>query len=195
MDNMEDFDLQRIRLGDLKAFRSFFNHYSLVLKTFAMKYLQDKDAVKDIVQESMIKFWERRRHFDNLYAAKSFLFITTRNSLLDELRHRKVVTEAQQQLLSGRSEDLEKDFISLYEEDDARAVYLRLEAEIKQLPPRTQEVIRLQLSGYQLSEIAEYLGVGRETVKTLKKYGMSKLKNKMQSFEDDWRMRQEKIGS
>lgn len=192
---MEEFDLQRIRLGDTKAFRPFFDHYSLALKRFAMKYLQDRDAVKDIVQETMIKFWDRRKRFDNLYAAKSFLFITTRNSLLDELRHRKVVTEAQQQIrLSGGSE-MEKDFIKLYEEDTAQNVYKRLEAEISQLPPRTQEVIRLQIAGYRSAEIAEFLGVGRETVKTLKKYGMSKLKNKMSFLVTDWQLRQDKLGS
>ncbi len=182
---MEEFDLRRIRLGDTEAFRPFFDHYTLVLRRFALKYLHDIDTVKDIVQDSMVKFWDRRTRFPNLYAATSFLFITTRNSLLDELRHRKVITDYQQFMVQWGGE-INQDFIQLYEEETVRTVYLRLEEEIARLPNRTQEVIRLQLAGYRTREIAELLGIGKESVKTLKRYGLEKLRGTMDGYEYIW---------
>ena len=191
---MEEFDLRRIRLGDTGAFRPFFDHYTLVLRRFAMKYLQDADAVKDIVQDTMVKFWDRHARFPNLYTATSFLFITTRNSLLDELRHRKVITDYQQFIKQWGGE-IDKDFIQLYEEDTVRSVYLRLEEEIARLPRRTQEVIRLQLAGYRTREIAEELGIGKESVKTLKRYGLEKLKDTMGGYEYIWNVHRSDFSS
>ena len=133
----------------------------------------------------MVKFWDRRTRFPNLYAATSFLFITTRNSLLDELRHRKVITDYQQFMVQWGGE-INQDFIQLYEEETVRTVYLRLEEEIARLPNRTQEVIRLQLAGYRTREIAELLGIGKESVKTLKRYGLEKLRGTMDGYEYIW---------
>lgn len=180
---MPKFDIDKIRTGDLDAFHPFFNHYFVVLQHFAMKFLEDADAACDVAQDALVKFWERRRRFDNLYAAVSFLFKTTRNSSLNELKHRAVVADAEQRILR---EIENEDMIRIYDIQTAQAIYHHLEEEISRLPQRTQEVIRLQLAGLHSAEIAEELGIGKESVKTLKKYGLYKLKDTMGDLAWAW---------
>lgn len=187
---MAEFNLDRIKKGDLTAFRPFFEHYTIMLRRFALKYVQDEDCAKDIVQDVLIRFWERRSRFSNMYSATSFLFISTKNALLDELRHRKVVTESQRKILlqlGTDKDELQQDYIRLYEADTVRSVYQRLENEISQLPERTREVVRLQLAGYKNSEIANLLDIGKESVKTLKRYGLEKLRTSMGDLGEIWR--------
>lgn len=170
-------DITAIRKGSIESFRPFFEKYTLILRRYALKYIQNEDVVKDIVQETMVRFWERRRKFDDMSAAISFLFVTTKNALFDEIRHKKVVSAFVTNSLNGTSE-IQNDF-QLYDEEAKLHLYRRLEAEVANLPRRTQEIIRLKLAGFQMMEIAEILDVDRETVKTLQRSGMEKLSKVM----------------
>lgn len=178
----EDIDIERIRSGDAKAFRTLFERYYFVLKRFALKYLHNEDTAKDIAQESLLKYWDRRRRFKDLWSVSSFLFVTVRNAVYDELRHRKVVVGSKDKILS----ELEHDYISLYEEDTVKAMYRRLEKEIDLLPRRTGQIMRLHLEGLKESEIAEVLDIGKETVRTLKKKGSRMLKEQMEECRVIW---------
>lgn len=180
---MTSFDIDKIRSGDLHAFRPFFDHYFVVLQHFAMKYLDDDETACDIAQETLVKFWERRRRFDNIYSASSFLFKTTRNAAINELKHRNIAADAEQKILK---EIGDRDHIRLGDEKTVQAIYNHLEEEISRLPERTQEVIRLQIAGLHTTEIAEKLQVGKESVKTLKKYGLNKLKDSMGDLAWAW---------
>lgn len=171
-----EFDIATIRKGNIESFRPFFEKYTLILRRFALKYLQDEDFVKDVVQETMVRFWERRRKFNDMSAAISFLFVTTKNALFDEMRHKKVVSAYVTNYLNGAEQQGEFPF---HDEEAILQIYRRLEAEVANLPRRTQEIIRLKLAGFQMMEIAEILDVGRETVKTLQRSGMEKLQKAM----------------
>ena len=98
-----EFDIDTIRKGDLESFRPFFEKYNLILRSFALKYLADEDYVKDVVQDTMVRFWERRHKFYDTSAAISFLFVTTKNSIFDELRHQKVVSNYVFNYLGGQT--------------------------------------------------------------------------------------------
>lgn len=179
---MEEIDIQRIHLGDTKAFKPLFEKYYYILKNFALKYLHNEDIAKDIAQETLLKYWQRRKKFNNIYTITSFLFTTTKNAVFSELRHRKVVVGSKSKIL----ETLNNDYISLYEKDTVQEMYQRLEKEINSLPPRTAQIIRLQLAGFKEQEIAEQLEIGKETVRTLKKLGNKKLKESMSLYKNLW---------
>lgn len=185
-----EFDIDTIRKGDLESFRPFFEKYTLILRRFALKYLADEDYVKDVVQDTMVRFWERRHKFYDTSAAISFLFVTTKNSIFDELRHQKVVSNYLFNYLGGA--DLQSDF-QFFDEDAIAELYLRLEYEVAHLPRRTQEIIRLKLAGFQMMEIAEILNIGRETVKTLQRSGMEKLQKAMKPLHELYISHQEEL--
>ena len=175
-----EFDIATIRKGNIESFRPFFEKYTLILRRFALKYLQDEDFVKDVVQETMTRFWERRRRFDDMSAAISFLFVATKNALFDEMRHQKVVSKYMSTYIYGTETQSE---LSVYDEQAILELYRRLESEVANLPGRTQEIIRLKLAGFQMIEIAEILDLGRETVKTLQRLGLEKLQKAMRPLQ------------
>ncbi len=72
-------------------------------------------------------------------------------------------------------------------------MYQALEWEVARLPRRTQEIIRLKLAGFQMTEIAEILEVGRETVKTLQRAGMAKLSKTMEPWAEFYFLHQEEL--
>ena len=80
-----------------------------------------------------------------------------------------------------------------HDEEAVLELYRRLEYEVANLPRRTQEIIRLKLAGFQMMEIAEILGIGRETVKTLQRSGMEKLQKAMKSLSELYFAHQKEI--
>lgn len=74
-----------LKKGDDKEFDKIFIHFYAPLCFFANGILKDKDATEDVVQEVMLKFWDKRISFDSLELAKSFLYISVRNSCFNLL--------------------------------------------------------------------------------------------------------------
>lgn len=74
-----------LKKGDDKGFDKIFIHFYAPLCFFANGILKDKDATEDVVQEVMLKFWDKRISFDSLELAKSFLYISVRNSCFNLL--------------------------------------------------------------------------------------------------------------
>jgi len=179
---MQDFDITEIHQGDKESFKPFFERYTMILRHFAMRYLPDDDFVKDVVQETMVRFWERRRNFNSISAVISFLFTATRNAVFDEMRHRKVVSSYA--LAFDYNDGKDFNLPEFHDPQMVLNVYNRLEEEVSRLPHRTQEIIRLKLAGFQLKEIAEVLNIGRETVKTLQRLGMDKLGRSMKPLQE-----------
>ena len=59
-----------IKLGNLKAFKEFFDDYYIMLCVFAAKYLKDDEQCKDVAQEALADYWERRERFGDIYLEK-----------------------------------------------------------------------------------------------------------------------------
>ena len=55
-----------------------FEYYSMSCYTalclFAERFLGEREAAADVVQEAFLKYWDRHMDFDNYYKIKSFLF-------------------------------------------------------------------------------------------------------------------------
>ena len=178
---MDDFDLESIKKGGTEAFKPLFDKYFLILKRFVLKYIPENDLACDIAQETLTKLWFRRKKMKNMAAARSFMFVTARNAVIDEIRHRKALGKSREHLIAEAQEDT-----FFYEEEAVRAMYDDLREQISRLPERTGAIIRLSSGGYRNDEIADRLGIGRETVKTLKRKGIRKLNKSMSSQKEIW---------
>ena len=84
-----------IKRGSLPAFKEFFDDYYIMLCVFAARYLKDDEQCKDVAQEALAGYWERREDFDDIYKVKGYLYTVTRNSCLNILRHAKVSQDYQ----------------------------------------------------------------------------------------------------
>ncbi len=138
----------------------------LPLEAMLMHYLRrnwrDPDEIEDLRQEIYIRVCEAARK--SIPApAKSFVFVTARNLIVDRLRKASVIPiEVMADLDAlGTALDQPGPERSAIVRDELR----RLRAAIDQLPPRTREAIVLgRIEGLRGREIARRMGIAETTV-------------------------------
>lgn len=154
--------------------RLFKKHYRAILN-FCNKKLLDKDAGKDVAQNTFIKLWANIEKLESDINAKRFIFICARNECFNVLevrnRQRKVDPEA---LTETLFENMTLDF-DIIEADVMGYLYECL----KDLPERNQATIRLYLKGYNSHQVAKQLGCTEKTALNQKLKAITILRNKL----------------
>ena len=72
-----------IRGGDKDSFKEFFEDYYPILCVFSSKYVKNEEQCKDIAQETLLSYWEKRADFEDIYKVKGFLYMVARNRCLN----------------------------------------------------------------------------------------------------------------
>lgn len=158
MNDLQEDTIRLFGLGDEQAFRAIYDKYALALRYFACKYLEDDQAVDDVVQDAFVSLWNKRGHFAHEHPMKAYLYNVIRNACLNIIRRRKVESK----YLNAHREDDTSTFL-----DDV------LEAEIFQvvsqafgtLSPAAKRVYELSMEGKNQYEIADILDISVNTVK------------------------------
>lgn len=159
-----------------KTFEELFKSLFPVLCRVADYYLNDENLSKDIVQEAFLKLWNRQEQLDDIVLIKSYLYKIVRNLSLDYLQ-------------KHGSENVELDVLqphnTVYEPGEEllmeETLYLLYKA-IYKLPPQSSKIILLSLEGLGNNDIAEYLGISVNTVKTLKYNSLKTLKTELKDL-------------
>jgi len=169
-------NLNSLREGDTKAFKCLFNYLYPELFLFANSIILDRQAAEDIVTDTFVTFWLKRLDFNSFATIKSFLIITTKNSCFNHLERVKVRERAKYEL----------EIRSAMEERARLAEITRWELVnevfriIKELPPKCQKIIIMVYSeGLCSQEIAQIMGISKNTVRNQKKRGIQILKERI----------------
>lgn len=183
---MADFTNEQILLKEIQkaneqAFGFLFKSYYPRLKGYASRFVRDEEVVRDIIQESFLKFWEKRDIIEAV-SISSLLFAMVRNACVNYLKHLQVVEQHNVDYLAtieGHEVLYHLDF-NLSPEHEL--LYKELQEQIKivmdSLPPRCREVFLLsRLNKMKNREIADKLNVSTTAVekhiaKALTKFSM-----------------------
>jgi len=168
----QDFNL--FRKGDRQAFKSIFDTFYKALLIFAKKYVQDNDLAEDLVQEVLVKLWEKRKTIEDASTIKAFLYMSVKNKALNHFRHQKVIDIHQKEMLQDKSNEL---FFKnhLIEEE----TYRLLVQAIEDLPEQTRKVCTLSMNGAKNAQIAEELDLSTSTVKYHKNQAINILRDRL----------------
>lgn len=167
----EEIFIANLHYGEPAAFRDIFEEYHTRLCFFAAKLVPHGIASEDVVQDVFIKFWERRGEFETVESIKAFLYISVKNHCLNLFKHDKVVKKFSN--LPHQEADEEIILSRMIESEVFEKVYRALET----LPRGCRNVMHLSyFEGMKNQEIAQYLDVSINTVKTQKKRGLSLLR-------------------
>ncbi len=184
MAKSKSIDIRKLRRGDKETFKRLFETFFVPLREFAVTYVGQIDIASDIVQEAFVKFWTYDGDFEDIYKVKSFLYSIVRNASINELAHRQVVNNYAFRIVEESQNELhtfDTELVELRSE-----VFRALRAEIAALPKRTRQVMELVLKGEHNDEIASQLGVGYETVHTLKRIAVKRLRSRMEQHKDNY---------
>ena len=151
---------RRIRDGDAAALETLFHEHYAALCRFANRYLHDRAAAEDLVQDVFASIWAGRLRLDVRGSLRSYLFAAVRNRALNVRKHQLVerdweLDEAIPDVRAlHRAPPRPDDLLDDVERHD------RLRAALEALPERCRLVMQLRWEE-QLThaEIAEALGI------------------------------------
>lgn len=143
---------------------------------YALKNTVDQETAEDLVQNVFLSLWEKRDEFHEEASVRSYLYLTIRRRVIDQLRHSKVECRYKKYVLKGTD-----DMLTIEDDEDVftNEVYRRLFDSINELPPRQRELFLLYMQGKKNAEIAQMMNVTEETIRVQKKRALKTLREKM----------------
>ena len=152
-----------LRSGEADAFTALYERYHRLLYVLAYKYLKDRDASEDAVQQVFLKLWEARSFMEPNMNLRNYLYTMLKNLVLNEIRDRNSAVEKNYEMAQCSSSYEDELFHKIEEKD----MMSRLYEAIDRLPEQKRKVVWYKLRGnLRNQEIAERLGISIPTVKT-----------------------------
>ena len=129
----------------------------------ALRITLNHAEAEDVVQETMIKVWNRRNHWDEIESIEAFCLTICRNISLDKVKK----AENQNQSLNDEHDAPDRSYASNPEEQaEQRDKILLIRRLINTLPEKQRSVMQLRdFEGKSYKEIAEILAISEEQVK------------------------------
>lgn len=168
--------LKMLVLGNKYAYEEIYHRYHDLLYGYVYNKLKDKEEAQDIVHDILIKIWSNRQQLENVKSLKSYLFTSVRNKAFDFFAQKKISDK----YLSSLEDALKyysptADYTVREKDLDA---YIK--KQISLLAPKMREVFELSRYEYRSNaEIAELLGISKNTVETQIKRALKVLKYKL----------------
>ncbi len=150
-----------IKSGDQGAFVKLYQQYHGALYSFLLKFLKSPDQVKDIVQDTFVKVWERRASLNEDLSVKSYIFTIGKNLMLNVLKR-----ASNEMLLSREIYFYTQHTNNFTEESMLNADYERIaQNAIRQLPPQRKAIFKMcRHEGKSYEEVANELQVTKSTI-------------------------------
>ncbi|MBK8806706.1 MAG: hypothetical protein IPO21_08695 [Bacteroidales bacterium] len=108
--------IEEIKKGNPLVFKEVYRLYYAQLCRFASDYIEDADEVEDLVQDTLIKIWDKREELA-ITNLKNYLFTSVRNACINRLEHIKIVQNHKEKniseikILELKDETSDNDFI------------------------------------------------------------------------------------
>ncbi len=161
-----------IRSGSKNSFKELFEDYYPILCVFASKYVKDDEQCRDIAQEALLSYWEKRTDFEDIYKVKGFLYMVARNRCLNYLK-REQINQAYVNEANLESEEYFRE--EVIEQETYRLVQEAVDA----LPHQMRTIIKYAMEGLKNPQIAAEMSIAEGTVHALKKTAYRKLREQL----------------
>ncbi|MBC8616476.1 RNA polymerase sigma-70 factor [Parabacteroides faecis] len=173
--------IQQLKDGNEKVFEQIVKSYWPRLYAFANIYVINKEAAKEIVQDTFLVLWSQRKYLEDNTCLITYLMVVGRNKCLNYLKslqlHTIPIDDLNEYTVYQRSNVyvLEDDSLEiLITKELAQAIATSLE----KLPAQTKEIFMLSLyNGLKNKEIADQLGISTKSVEYHIKNALKQLKS------------------
>lgn len=175
------FLIQQLKDGNEKVFEQIVKSYWPRLYAFANIYVINKEAAKEIVQDTFLVLWSQRKYLEDNTCLITYLMVVGRNKCLNYLKslqlHTIPIDDLNEYTVYQRSNVyvLEDDSLEiLITKELAQAIATSLE----KLPAQTKEIFMLsRYNGLKNKEIADQLGISTKSVEYHITNTLKQLKN------------------
>lgn len=144
-----------------QLFQQAFNEQYQPLCRYAFTLVKDREACEDIVQETFLRVWEKRKDLIGTEGLNFYLFRAIRNNCLSFLEHKQ--KHAASELRSVDLADAPGD--TNREKENGKDFPTLLNEAIENLPPKCREVFVLsRVSDLSYQQISDTLDISVKTV-------------------------------
>ena len=168
--------LNFLKKNNQRAFTEIYDRYKEVLHRYAYQWLQDRDAVKDVIQELFIIIWTKRDTITFSQNFSGYLYTALRNAVL-----RKIQQEDRKNKYANSLQEYADRGVEvtdhLLREKQLRSLIAQ---EVSLLPPKMREIFELSRNEYfSHADIAEKLGLSEQTIRVHIKKALKILRGKL----------------
>lgn len=162
--------------GDAAAFSRLYDLHVNILFNYGCKLTADKELLKDCIHDVFVKLYTKREELGVIENLKSYLFISLKNKLCDEIRKRIYVSNAPIDDLNPVSgDDVEGDYLNLEKEEINNSMVNKL---LNQLSPRQRKALTLYyIEERKYEDICQIMDMNYQSVRNLMHRGLLKLRN------------------
>lgn len=166
---------------DINYFESIFKEYFNPLVNFVNKYLNNFENSREVVQMTFVKLWANRSNLEVRSSVKSYLFQTTKNTMIDYIRKNKNILNAKELENSIATEFIDEQNENL----DPYIIRAAVEKCLNNLKPKAREIFNLnKFEGLTYEEIAEYMKISKRSVEDNMSKIMIYLKEELKNHPD-----------
>lgn len=151
-----------------------------VLYRLALRITLKHEEAQDIVQDTLIKVWNKRDEWENIVSMEAYCLTICRNLALDKMKLRANQNESIENIHLDTPDQEGNPYERMQQKDRIDLVRRMVNA----LPEKQRSCIQLRdFEGKPYKEIAEILGITEEQVKVNIFRGRQAIKKRYQEFE------------
>ena len=161
--------IARFQSGDERAYIELVNRYRDRLINFVYPFLGDFEQAEDVVQETMLKLYEKKHYYREIAKFSTWIYTIARNLANTELRKKKrrKTTYISRMTKDDRQYDIPAIQADLNQNLQNEFIRDRIHAAIKELPEHFKTVIILRdIQELSYDDISNIVGVPLGTVKS-----------------------------
>lgn len=147
---------------DQLAYKELFCRFQPRLHSFVTSIVHSREAAEEIVSDTFIRIWEKRKTLDHIHNLKLYLYVAAKNLSLNYLRKNEKfqMLELNELKVEMGSVDLNPQQMMMSAE-----TMNKINEAIRQLPPKCKIIFRLvKEDGLRQKEVAELLHISARTV-------------------------------
>lgn len=168
--------LASFQAGNMAVFSQLYNLHINVLFNYGLKLTIDKELLKDCIHDIFVKLYTKKDELGTIDNLRSYLFISLKNKLCDELRRRMYMSDtAVEEVSISTPTDVEDDYM---EEEQRKNEFSLVRRLLDQLSPRQREALTLYyIEEKKYEDICEIMNMNYQSVRNLMHRGLTKLRS------------------
>ena len=159
---------EKLKAGDQKFFEELFFEYNRGMTAYAMKFVEDLETARDLVQDVFFYIWEKRDAITIDRSLKSYLFRAVHNACINYLKKEEYKNNYHRELIIWFFEKFPEDHaVNAYQLLLAKDIGREIDTIVEGLPEQCRNIFNLsRYKGLKNREIAERYSISTRTVET-----------------------------
>lgn len=143
-----------------QTFQWLYKHYYASLTIYLLNFVSDKQIAEDLVQETFLKLWNKRKKLDIKGSFKNYLFRSAYNNMIDHQREVSKNRDMLNQHILDASvfyEDLDDDY--------KEKMLLKLEECIELLPEKCKNIfVLIKIKKLRYKDVEREISISQKTI-------------------------------